>query len=157
MILSNELILTKPILGCKTASGKPRQLLRDEQNLPGLVDVVWKTNFEAAASALGIDFTTDMVSLPTGYHASKFEEFLRTYSKFKKERFESIPKGARINFDVILNDNKLSPRDYAKILAVVGERFGISQFGNKFGFGRFKVEFIKRKSVDVKLDFEYPE
>lgn len=154
MILYNELQITKPILGCKVVSGKPRQLLRDASNRPGLVEPVWNKNFENAASALNIDFKSEMVTFPTGYEASKFEEFLRTYSKFKKERFESIPEGAKIWFDVMLSEGSVSPTDYAKLLTYVGRELGISQFGNKFGFGRFEVLDIRRKSVSVKLNFQ---
>lgn len=155
MILNNALTLTKPILGCKVTPGRPRQLLRDSRGLPGLVEPVWQENFSSAASALDIEYRPDMVVLPTGYEANQYAEFLRAYGKFNKERFECIPKGARIEFEVVLMEQRLRPENYAKILSVVGERFGISQFGNKFGFGRFEIDFVKRKALSVDIDFEF--
>jgi len=94
-----------------------------------------------------------MITFPTGYEASCFEEFLRTFSRFKKERFESIPRGQRISVELMINEQDLEPNDFARLLAVVGEKFGLSQFGNHFGFGRFRVELIKRERVEAKLDF----
>ena len=152
MLLINELKLTTPILGCKQVSGRPRQLLRDREGRPGLVDAVWQKHFEQAAQELDITYSREMVTLPTGYEAGVFEEFLRSYSRFKKERFESIPKGQTIKFECMLMDTMLAPSDFAKILSIVGTQFGLSQFGNRFGFGRFKVELIKREKLVPQLD-----
>jgi hypothetical protein len=154
MNLKNALTLTKPILGCKVVQGRPRQLLRDDLGQPALVSPVWHDHFTLAASALDIRYRNDMIVFPKGYKANKFEEFVRSYNKFQKERFECIPAGATIEFEVMLLDDRLAPTDYAKILAVVGERLGLSQFGNKFGFGRFDINYVKRTRLSVDLNFE---
>jgi hypothetical protein len=155
MILHNELKLTTPFLGCKQVPGRPRRILRDELGRPGLIGKVWQDHFAAAAKLLDVSFDRNMIAFPKGFEATKFEEHLRRFDRFKRERFESIPKGAIISFEVTLPSSRLTPQDYAKILVVVGERFGISQFGNKFNYGRFQVEAVKRRTLDVKLDFDF--
>lgn len=153
MILKNEIKLKTPILGCKLSPSRPRQLLRDVMGKPGLVEIVWQRHFKSAAQDLDIEYQSDMIVFPTGIDADKFEEHLRQYSKFQRERFESIPVDAQVTFEVMLMEDRLAPSDYARILSVVGERYGVSQFGNRFGYGRFDIVTIKRERLSVNLDF----
>ena len=154
MILYNELVLKSPFLGSRRVKGRPREIVRYTDNKPGLIPEVWHEAFRLAASDLGVQYFQDALILPQSFNASAFEEYTRTFSKVNKERFEAIPKGAKIWFDVHLFENKMSPNTYAKLLSIVGKQYGMSHWGNKFGYGRFDVALIKRKKVDVQLDLD---
>lgn len=153
MILQNEIILTTPILGCRVSEGRPRVLVRHTNGEPGLIQEMWHDSMRRAASDLGIKYDQQALILPMYFSATKFEEYLRVYNKTHKERFESIPKGAVVKFELHLMEDKLDPSSYGKLLSLVGKYYGMSQWGNKFGYGRFEVQFIKRQRADVSLDF----
>lgn len=153
MILTNKLILTSAFLGSKVVEGRPRSLLR-YNNDPGIIHPIWFRAFEQAASDLKVVFDRETVVLPPSFKATKYVEVLRTFNKTHKERFEAIPEGEPIIFDVRLDETRLAPETYAKLLSIVGEHYGVSQWGSKFGYGRFQVDLIKRARLDVKLDFE---
>lgn len=154
MILQNEIILKTPILGCRISEERPRELVRHANGEPGLIQEMWHDSMRKAASDLGIKYDQQAFILPMSFTATKFEEYLRVYNKTHKERFESIPTGATIKFELHLLEDKLNPSEYAKLLALVGKHYGISQWGNKFGYGRFEVQFIKRQRAEVSLDFQ---
>lgn len=121
-----------------------------------MIDPVFIEAVKRAADDLQIKWQLQYVSLQGGeIRANQFEEFVRAYSGMRKERFESIPAGSYVEFDVRLSECHLEPSDYAAILSAVGKFYGLSQWGNKFGMGRFKVDSIKRVSVAQTLDLDF--
>ena len=43
-----------------------------------------------------------------------------------------------------------TPAEFETMLTFIGEHLGLSQFGSKFGFGRFQVVSIEVKNYTVK-------
>jgi hypothetical protein len=106
-----------------------------------------------AASDLGIKYDQQSLILPMSFDASRFEEYIRVYNKTHKERFESIPAGTVVSFDTHLMEDRIDPTTYSKLLSLLGTHYGLSQWGNKFGYGRFEIKFIRRRRAEVSLDF----
>jgi len=154
VILDIELSVKTPLLGCKVVEGQPRKFLRAEDQRIAVIREIWLKHLTAAANDQELTFDPNALNLPLSIDVDKYELYTRTYNRVKKEKFESVPKGATIKFECTLFENKLDPTDFAEILATMGEWYGISQWGTKFGFGRFKVEWIRRKKLENRLDFE---
>jgi hypothetical protein len=75
--------------------------------------------------------------------ATKLHE--RTYFKHDKKCrrvHESIPPGAIVKFEALVAD-QVSESNLKAILSMIGSYIGMSPFGYKLGFGKFKVLTIK--------------
>lgn len=153
MILNTELTLTSPIMACKIYKGKPRQFLKTEDGKILIIKEIWVKHMELAAADLELTFKPSFIRLPEGYDAPVIALNRRTYNREHAEEFESIPKGSTLKVEVMLMEKQLEPEHFAKILQVVGNRYGVSQWGSHFGYGRFTINFIKRQRLDVKLEF----
>ena len=154
MILETELKLVSEIVGCRVVKGQPRQFIKTPDNKIAIIREVWLDNMIMAAGDLELPFKPVHVTLPEGYTAPKLQLLRRTYNRTSVEDFESIPKGTIIKLDFMIREQKFPPENFAKILQLVGTNYGISQWGNHFGYGRFDIQFIRRKTLNINLNFE---
>ncbi len=118
--------------------GKGRVFVNQNQWLEDLL-------FAARTMKLDIKVQSTIVPpeglLPASIHLHK-----RTYSGAHVEFFESFRKGTILTFDMLVHEDR--PKcptvpQLGSLLELVGEYRGISQWGSKFGFGRFAVVGIK--------------
>lgn len=81
----------------------------------------------------------------------------------EKEMFESINKGTILTFPLLLasSADPTSPLDAGRppsikeleqIFSLIGEMLGLSPWGSKFGYGRFRVESLKEISKKNEQD-----
>lgn len=103
----------------------------------------WLEDLVFAARSLKLDLkvTTTMVP-PEGISMGTIHLHRRTYSGAKVDFFEAFLKNTILTFDLVLHDDRPkcpTIEDTRRMLEIVGQYRGISQWGSRFGFGRFKV------------------
>lgn len=155
MLLKVKVRLTRPLLGeCRSNDN----ILRFKKNRAGKIDIDpthWQWAFQQAADSLHLEVDVGALSPEMGIRAPSVVLFNRRYVERKNQReshgsqlHEAISAGTVLTFEIAILRNPQSTKmppseDHVKdILGFVGEFVGISQFGNKFGFGRFEVESI---------------
>lgn len=137
---------------------------------------VWKWSVGEAWNALGRGPVADVgaLRLPT-----KFE--LPTLTSFRKPRqggklgydfFEAINRNSVLSFEITIperseHEHKRPPNveETRELFSYIGEHLGLSPWGSKYGYGRFRVESlepvsgavalhrIKNRCVKIPLDF----
>lgn len=101
--------------------------------------------FSAHSLKLGIN-VRKTITPPSGIVPASIHLYRRVYSGVRVEFFESLRKGAILTFELVLQDQlpKCPTLEQLKqILSMQGEYCGISQWGSKFGFGRFVVVEVR--------------
>lgn len=160
MLFHLRIKATEPFLGNKrTPPAKPgdlcvRRFVRKEEEI-ALDLAQWNWAVEQAALALHIDIDTNSVRFPVSIQRPSLVLYVRRWhhqGKRKEEMFESIRDGAELGIDVLLtsvseNENKRPPTqdEFLKIMTFIGDMLGLSPFGSKFGYGRFKVISLEPK------------
>jgi hypothetical protein len=144
MILIAQIRLTSRFLG----SGKPQKGIRKLRMLGDTMVEInrkeWLIDLQNASRNLKLDVDLhNSVVLPEGILAPSVHLYRRVYSGVKVDFFESLRENTILTFDLMLRDecpNCPTLDQFKDILTVDGEYYGISQWGNKFGYGKFKVE-----------------
>ena len=155
MILIIKIRLTSPLLGelAKDAMGV-RRFRRDRDDVVVCVPE-WQRSYREAARLLGLDVCTDGMMPKSKYRLASVHLYRRIWSGVNVEYFESMRKGTILTMEMVFDEavrRSPNPTQLKAILGHVGEHIGISQFGSKFGFGRFDVVSIEIKDIDGDSD-----
>lgn len=106
----------------------------------------WEWMFKQAAKGLKLDVDTTTIRPPNGFDIPTLVLWNREKTPVSVEMFEAIRKGARLTFNIVVLEssvNKTPTRHNVKaMLDYIGNYIGMSQYGSKFGFGRFTVESL---------------
>ena len=158
MLIEARIKITRELLGDRRTAEKVRRLTLQREGWVAVGLDHWAWALREAASALHLDVNSDCVLLRDGIRCPSVCLYNRTYTnpagQREQEMFESIRKGAELSFNLVItgpaphSDNSLpapTVEQLRQMLQFVGEYIGISQWGNKFGYGRFDV--IDLKSV----------
>ncbi len=142
MLLEVKLRLTSPFLGSKPPDDASiRRLVKNGKGIMFPVDT-FKQDVLTAISVTGVDAHPQAIYAPIGFTSPSLHLYRRTYSAFKVDLFESIRTGTILTLEMGI-DTGLKPAmsvdAFNTIMAWIGEQKGISQFGSKFGFGKFRV------------------
>lgn len=145
MLLEIKIRLDSPFLGEKPKNGHGIRRFRRLHN--GQVDAkpqIWRENLKLAARQLILDVDIDRTVVPPdGIDPASIHLYRRTYSGTKVELFESFRSGTVITMEFLLREDlpkHPDPDELTRILNCTGRYFPVSQFGGKFGFGKFHME-----------------
>lgn len=162
MFLNVQIKLTSEFLGQKRQRDGVRIFSKDKNKILWLVDLQqWSWAFKEAASALEFnEVDTSSIRVATGILLPTLALHRRRYTPergksrgMQEEMFESFRENSVITFQVLITsameEKKPGRRppslgEFESILAFVGEMVGLSPWGNKFGYGRFKVINIEK-------------
>lgn len=144
MLVVTQVRLTSPFLGeLKPDSKGVRRFKLNDRRWIAVNQTGWLDDYVLAAMTLKqqVDVRKTVVP-PAGIMPASVHLFRRTYSGACVEFFESLRKGAILTFEMLIRDDR--PRSPSldqlrALLAFQGEHCGISQWGKKFGFGRFEL------------------
>lgn len=118
-------------------SGIRRFLVKDGKVVP--LRKMWERPFLDAAQTLFMPEDLS-VSFGEGFRAPSLMLYKRRFSRVKIEEFEIINKGCVVTLPFkISSPESLSEKDVGKLWKFVSEFYGLSDFGTKFGFGKFEL------------------
>lgn len=143
MLINTNIKTTTKWLGDKKNPEKQiRVFERSHNNSLSIPDTIWRNNTNKAAADLSVaDFDKQSLRFQFGILADT-EIYTRVYNKTSKEKFEAIPENQIIELKLVYNneENKnITTTILKNILKHVGEFYGFSPWGNKFGYGRFEI------------------
>lgn len=157
-------LVTRFLADRRTAEGIRR--FRRPKSLDGQIETdMTRINWALAEAVSALNMTEvspDLIRFAHSYKLPTVELYnhrWRTTNKrtgqkqLKTEMFESFRPGAEITFPVLVA-SKHAPgeacdgrpptiEELYQILDLVGKTLGLSPWGSKFGFGRFKVKSVK--------------
>ena len=142
MVIIAKIKLTSLILGENPPDNSGIRRLKKRSGDIAVDAKQWMGQVRAACGVLGYKLNEEALLLPETYVTPMIELHRRTYSGAKVELFESIRKGAELSIEFATRgDLPDCPtlEQVREIIATIGRHFGLSQWGNKFGFGRFKL------------------
>ena len=109
-------------------------------------------NLEKASKDLGYDVDlSNSVKLPTSFYAPTVRLVKRTYQAGRTDTFEGFVKNSEITFLIVLDNTvEKAPtlQQLQNIMSIMGQFYGYSQFGMKFGLGRFDVIHLKPRFAE---------
>lgn len=148
MIVITQVRLTSHILGeLKPDDRGIRRFRMNDRRQIHVNQVQWLDDLVFAAHNLKLGLSVRKTVIPPpGIVPASIHLYRRVYSGAKVEFFESMRKGTVLTFELVLQDHlpKCPTLEQLKqILAVHGEYCGISQWGSKFGFGRFVLVDVR--------------
>ena len=105
-----------------------------------LDDRWWREAFTRAAKDVKLTFDSEEITFADYFAVSAIEPepYTRVYNKIHKERFEAIPIGTVIRMELVLVQDH-TPDELTRLVNHVGKFYGLSPWGNKFRYGRFKI------------------
>jgi hypothetical protein len=137
MLLPLNIEVKKHWLAADKSDVGIRKFRRTTSGLVELPDMLWRNTIHAAAMELGISIEKDSFRFPEGV-AVDTSEYERVYNRINKERFESIEPGTVIRLRLLL-ETEADQETMLRVMDLCGELYGLSPWGNKFGYGRFTV------------------
>lgn len=158
MLYEVKIKLTSAWLGQQRTKEQIRRFrkLKPSNNI-AIDNAQWQWAFQEAADALHLNHV-DVSTIYTdqGFEAPTLQLYNRRYThngKPHQELFESIRENTVITLEMLVTtptqQNKLtqspSKSELDQILCFVGRMLGLSPWGSRFGFGRFKIESIEEK------------
>lgn len=156
MLIEARIKITRELLGDRRTPEKVRRLTLQREGWVAIGLDRWAWGLREAANALHFEVNSDCVLLRDGIRCPSTCLYNRIYTnpagQREQEMFESIRKGAELTFNLVItspephSSNNLPPptaEQLKQMLQFVGEYFGISQWGSKFGYGRFDVLDLK--------------
>lgn len=143
MVIIARVRLMSPILGELNKDKDGIRRFKKSQGGIAIDKRTWLAQFTEAARVLGIRFgQQDTILFEAGYYSPCIRLYRRIYSKVHVELFEAIQKGTVLTLEFTTT----LPLDrFRALFETVGKHLGISQFGSKFGFGRFEILDIGEK------------
>jgi hypothetical protein len=147
MLYAVQLRLESPLLGDRTPDTMGvRRFQRGKNNEIHIPVSIWRSLLDQAQADIGSHYTLDSVNMPETIRVSSTQMYTRRYNRTKIDFFESVQKGASVRFDVLVRNQNIKDAPGApglhSLLSHIGEWIGISPWGVKFGYGRFKVVHI---------------
>lgn len=117
-------------------------MLRDPGGQVIFLQSWWTASFRQAAQGLNRHFREAPRILAVPTVDGPLGTFRRHYSKDGFKDHEAYPPNAQVTVRFCLPVS-LSVADFAALLNFVGDYVGISPYGHRDGFGRFKVESVE--------------
>ena len=148
MLVVTQVRLTSPFLGeLKPDQKGVRRFNLNDRRWIAVNQTGWLDDCVLAAMTLKqqVDVRKTVVP-PTGIMPASIHLFRRTYSGACVEFFESLRKGAILTFEMLIRDDRPRSPSLDQLRAILmfqGEHCGISQWGKKFGFGRFELVEVR--------------
>ena len=141
MVVIAQIRLTSPILGDMKADKDGIRRFRKNRDRIIVDQRVWDAQFREAARVIGMKLgKQDILWFEPSYISPAIRLYRRVYSRVHVEMFEAIQKGTVITLSITTS----IPEDqFRQLLETVGLHLGLSQFGSKFGFGRFEIIDIR--------------
>lgn len=144
MLVIAQVRLTSHFLGeLKPDNRGVRRFKMNAKRMVAVNQTGWLDDLVFAAHTMKMEVNVrKTVVPPDGIMPASIHLLRRTFSGAHVEFFESFRKGAILTFDLVLHDEKPRCPSLEKLRAILeftGEHCGISQWGKKFGFGRFLV------------------
>jgi hypothetical protein len=125
----------------------------DDELTLDLAQWTWAVN--EAAQALHLSFDTGSIRFPISIQRPTLVLYNRKWhhlGKRREEMFESIRDGAELTFEVMLtsvseDETRRPPtaEEFRKVMECVGKTIGLSPWGSKYSYGRFKVLSLTEK------------
>jgi hypothetical protein len=151
MFLDCKIIVETPWLGDVLNQEKQiREFRKESTNAILICTKFWKDVLAKCAVDLNyenFDKTKVLLQRQIGLQNAKIEIITRVYNQVKKERFEALGKGCELNLAFVYDDciDNVNERAFLKeaifkMLDHAGQFYGLSPWGSKFGYGRFKIE-----------------
>lgn len=147
MLLDLKIRLGKPFLGSMSPDNRGIRRFRMDGEKVAVHTEFWREQFRIAAMQLHYPINVQTLHPPVGITPASIHLFRRIFSKRRVELFESFRAGTVLMFDFMVREDLPQCPDvvqFKNMLGFVGEYLGLSQFGSKFGFGRFQL-------IDVNL------
>lgn len=153
MLCEIKLRLTSPLLGQQRDPSGIRRFTRTHNKALAIDLERWIWAFNEAAEALHLGVLTDALHPSDGIASPTLDLHHRHWvdrksgrEQQKSEMFECVRKGTVLTFRIAVTcKDKLPPPTQEQLKAMfnyIGEFIGISQWGNRFGYGRFTVEAV---------------
>ena len=156
-------VADKPWLGQQKSKDKTRKFRRDKRNRIAIDSVQWQWAFESAAKALDYAIDVETIRTESGIPAPSISLYNRKYhsrGKPMEEMFEAIREGTVLTFDILLMESGAvggqvyrapSQEELHHILDYVGMFIGLSPWGSRWGYGRFELVDLSRKSNKINV------
>lgn len=141
MVIIAKIKLTSPILGeLKKDHNGVRQLKKTAGRV--LINTEeWREKFKKAARILGTHINAAAIMTEPGYECPTLRLYRRRFNQVNVDIFESISKGTVLTLKFAIADLPKAPTSeqiYA-LLETMGTFMSLSQWGEKYGYGRFEV------------------
>lgn len=146
MFYKIKLKLESPILGEKR--DKDVRRLNKKNDYIIINKEQWATKFFKSATDLGLVVDLNSIRFDESYLSPSIHLYRRKYNKIKFELFECLRTGTVITTYLLLDNNPAFPitdDEVNSILGHMGKYYGITEWGEKFGYGRFKVLELTNK------------
>ena len=148
MIVIVQVRLTSHFLGeLKPDSRGVRRFRMGDRQQVSVNQTAWLDDLVFASHSLKLDLNVrKTVQPPQGLIPASIHLYRRVYSGVQVDFFESFRKGTILTFDMLLQDHLPKCPDLLQLeqmMILVGKHCGISQWGRKFGFGRFDVVSLR--------------
>lgn len=158
MLLTVKLRLVKPLLGETRYNDNIRRFKLTRDKKLDVDPAHWNWAFQQAAESLHFEVDSAALSPELGIKPPRVDLYNRQFMTRKlgketrgSELHECVKAGTVLTFNLAVlrpNDAKLPTPSLDQIrdmLQFVGAHIGISQWGNKFGYGRFELEELEVK------------
>jgi hypothetical protein len=152
MLLNIRIRLTKPWLGSLPPDHRGIRRFRMDGEKTAVHAEYWKEQFHISALQLHYPINVNTLYPPNGITSASIHLFRRIFSKRRSELFESFRAGTVLTFEFMVREDMPKCPDVAQfknMFMFVGEYLGLSQFGSKFGFGRFEILDIQLKKYGL--------
>jgi len=147
MILQIQIKLTTPLLGDKFTKEKIRRFEKaDEDNYLKINRDLWCKAIQEADSIKTSGKRIKDILPPDKILSPTLRIYRRMYNKRKIDVFESIQKQTVLTFQLaVKTKDEQSPdvETVKELFELIGKHIGLSDWGSKFGYGRFKVLYVK--------------
>ncbi len=152
-----QLRLTSHLLGeLRPDRGGIRRFKKDRLGRVFVNQKFWQEQLGLAARNLQVDVDVrGTVTPPPSILPASIHLYRRIYSQVHVELFESFRTGTVLTFDLLVREDLPKCPSLEQLWAIygfAGEHLGLSQFGSKFGFGRFCVETLKASDVSALIN-----
>jgi hypothetical protein len=151
MLLDIRVKIVKPWLGSLSPDHGGIRRFRMDGELMAVHAEYWREQLRVAAMQLHYPINVSTLHPPAGIRPPSIHLFRRIFSKRRVELFESFRAGTVLTFDFMVREDQAKCPDvlqFKNMFRFVGEYLGLSQFGSKFGFGRFELLDVQLKKYD---------
>jgi hypothetical protein len=160
MLFEVKIRLTRHMLGQQRTTDGVRRFtrVRSDDNRISLDLQHWSWAFREAASSLHLPVNISTLYPAAGIAVPTLVMYTRRWStktadgreRPQSEMFEAIREGTVLTFQIVSSAGPekqdgpaADPEQIKALLNFIGEYIGISQWGNKYGYGRFRVESLR--------------
>lgn len=104
---------------------------------------MWEQPFKDVAKMIFLPDDIN-ISFGQGFRAPSLMLWRRRFNRMRIEEFEIINKGCVVTVPFKVSSSQpLTEKEVEKMWKFVSQFFGLSDFGIKFGFGKFELQEIK--------------